>query len=220
METSLMNWTNQGNLTNYFFTNSKGTYYDGLDVDLPVFKKTLEEIIDSNKGDLELIIETILDDDGWLDYMIENLEIELLDEEFFNGQYMIDNYVAWLEDSPFQGYNDNHPVFHIYNYKIHNNYKPSVDIMDSLQPTLEDILRELPNDKEIVIERDFWINLVTDYYDKKVYEKVRKNFSDIETIKSLIKLKPKGEPIMLFNWNWESPNDNSCIDISTSLCSV
>tara|TARA_R110000782_G_scaffold25417_6_gene66042 strand:+ start:687 stop:1340 length:654 start_codon:yes stop_codon:yes gene_type:complete len=217
METSLMNWTNRGNLINYFFTNIRGTYYEGLEVDLPVFKKTLEEIINSNKGDLKLIIETVLDDNRWLDEMIENIEIDLLDEEFFNGLYMIDNHVEWLDDSPF---NDNYPVFHIYKYKIHNNYKPSVDIMDYFQPTLEDILRELPDDKEIVIERDFWINIVTDYYDKKVYEKVRKNFSDIETIKSLIKLKPKGEPIMLFNWNWESPNDNSCIEMSTSLCSV
>ena len=225
-----MNWTNQGNLTNYFFTNSKGTFYEGLDVDLPVFKKTVEEIIDSNKGELKLIIETILDEDDWLDYMVEHIEIEFDDDEdVFNGQYMIDNYMEWLEDCPFFGYNEIYPSFHLYEYKINNNYKPDEDADEyygvsvdntSLRPNLEELLIELPNDKEIVMERDFWINLVMDYYDKKFYNKVRKNFSDHEKIKFLIKMKPKGEPIMLFNWNWESPNDNSSINISTSLCSI
>ena len=93
-------------------------------------------------------------------------------------------------DCPLEDYNA-HPYFRIYKYEIisnNSNYRTSVDNMYDFKPSIVDILEDIP-EREIKINRDFWIDMVLDYYDKKVYEKVRNNFSNPKTIKTLIDLK-------------------------------
>ena len=67
--------------------------------------------------------------------------------------------------------------------------------------------------------------MVLDYYDKKVYEKVRNNFSNPKTIKTLIdlKIKPKydKETILLFYWDWINQYDiDDSVEVSTTLGSI
>lgn len=222
MNNPLMNWATQGGRLDYFFINSR-SYYDDeeLSIELPVIKETLEEIIENSKFLLRVIIESILDEENWLNDTLQDIGWNE------TARYILNNYRDSL-NSCLLGENYSSPYFRIYKYEIisnNSNYRTSVDNMNYFTPSIVDILEDIP-EREIKLNRDFWIDMVLDYYDKKVYEKVRNNFSNPKTIKTLIDLKIKSksdkETMLLFYWDWVGMIDNfgPFIEVSTTLGSI
>ncbi len=222
MNNPLMNWATKGERLDYFFINSQSSYSEeGLEIELPVIKETLEEIIENSKFFLRVIIEKILDDEDWLNYTLHDIGWNE------TARYILNNYRDSLNRC-LLGEDYSSPYFRIYKYEIisnNSNYRTSVDNMNRFKPSIVDILEDIP-EREIKLNRDFWIDMVLDYYDKKVYEKVRNNFSNPKTIKTLIdlKIKPKydKETMLLFYWAWEGIMDDfgPKIEVSTTLGSI
>ncbi|MDA9917230.1 hypothetical protein N9E05_04765 [Gammaproteobacteria bacterium] len=228
MNNPLMNWATKGERLDYFFINSHSSFTEeGLSCKLPVIKETLEEIIENSKFLLRVIIEKLLDEENWLNYTLEAIDEDEFREpnQVITARYILDNFRDSLNGCPLD-YNA-HPYFRIYKYEIisnNSNYRTSVDNMYDFKPSIVDILEDIP-EREIKINRDFWIDMVLDYYDKKVYEKVRNNFSNPKTIKTLIdlKIKPKydKETILLFYWDWINQYDiDDSVEVSTTLGSI
>tara|TARA_R100000908_G_scaffold54991_1_gene30281 strand:+ start:11393 stop:12085 length:693 start_codon:yes stop_codon:yes gene_type:complete len=230
MNNPLMNWATQGGRLDYFFINSNSSYYDGeLSIELPVIKETLEEIIENSKFLLRVIIERILDEQNWLNdtlrYIDENEDRE--PNQVITARYILDNFENSLRDCYLEDtYRSIHPYFRINKYEIisnNSNYRTGVDNMYNFKPSMVDII-DYNGDKEIKTNRDFWIDMVLDYYDKKVYEKVRNNFSNPKTIKTLIdlKIRPKydKETMLLFYWDWKDEDYTDFVEVSTTLGSI
>ncbi len=230
MNNPLMNWAIQGGRLDYFFINSHSSYDDGeLSIELPVIKETLEEIIENSKFLLRVIIERILDEQNWLNdtlrYIDENEDRE--PNQVITARYILDNFENSLRDCYLEDtYSNIHPYFRIYKYEIisnNSNYRTSVENMHNFKPSMVDII-DYNGDKEIKTNRDFWIDMVLDYYDKKVYEKVRNNFSNPKTIKTLIDLKIRAkydkETMLLFYWDWKDEDYTDFVEVSTTLGSI
>ena len=229
MNNPLMNWATQGGRLDYFFINSHSSYNEeGLSCKLPVIKETLEEIIENSKFLLRVIIEKLLDEENWLNYTLEAIDEDEFREQnqVITARYILDNFRDSLNAQPL-GEDNSHPYFRIYKYEIiwnNSNYRTSVENMYNFKPSMVDII-DYNGDKEIKLNRDFWIDMVLDYYDKKVYEKVRNNFSNPKTIKTLIdlKIKPKydKETMLLFYWDWINPYElDDFVEVSTTLGSI
>ena len=229
MNNPLMNWATKGERLDYFFINSHSSFTEeGLSCKLPVIKETLEEIIENSKFLLRVIIEKLLDEENWLNYTLEAIDEDEFREpnQVITARYILDNFRDSLNGCPLED-DDTHPYFRIYKYEIisnNSNYRTSVDNMYDFKPSIVDILEDIP-EREIKINRDFWIDMVLDYYDKKVYEKVRNNFSNPKTIKTLIdlKIKPKydKETILLFYWDWINQYDiDDSVEVSTTLGNI
>jgi len=232
MNNPLMNWATQGGRLDYFFINSESSFSEeGLLVKLPIIKETLEEIIENSKVSLRVIIQKLLDDDAWLDYTLTIIAEDVQPNLVVTAGYIVDNYADLLGDGMLEYQYCPFPFFRIYNYEIisnNSNYRTSVDYMENFKPSMEDILAD-DRGKEIQLERDFWIDMVLDYYDKKVFEKIRNNFSNPKTIKTLINLKIKPnydkETMLLFYWDWNSngiidEGIGDAIEVSTTLGSI
>jgi len=232
MNNPLMNWAIKGERLDYFFINSQSTYEDGeLLVELPVIKETLEEIIENSKFSLRAFIQEVLDNENWLNYMLEAInenEIRIpVPNRVITASYIEDNFYNWLDDCPLE-WETQRLNFTIYNYEIisnNSNCRTSVERINDFQPTMYDIL-DYMGDREIKTNRDFWSDMVVDYYDKKVFEKVRNNFSNPKTIKTLIdlKIKPKydKETISLFDWwlDGDGVENYKFVELSTTLGSI
>jgi len=230
MNNPLMNWATQGGRLDYFFINSHSFYDDGeLSIELPVIKETLEEIIENSKFLLRVIIKKLLDEQNWLNYTLEAIDEDEFREpnQIITARYILDNFRDSLRDCYLEDtYSNIHPYFRIYKYEIisnNSNYRTSVENMYNFKPSMVDII-DYNGDKEIKLNRDFWIDMVLDYYDKKVYEKVRNNFSNPKTIKTLIDLKIRAkydkETMLLFYWGWKDEDYTNFVEVSTTLGSI